>query len=109
MSVIQKNIFGDNVIYSISPDFTRQLNDQLQGELLLVLGELEVNAVVIRIESGGETSQFANIIAEFLQKSNIMVANIISVTQSEIERNEFSIQKHPSDPNFAIIKIGPLM
>jgi len=48
MSIIQKNIFGDNIIYSVSPDFTRQLTDELQKEILSTLSALNVSSVVIR-------------------------------------------------------------
>ncbi len=108
MSIIQKNIFGDNVVYSVSPDFTRQLTTELKNEMISTLKSLNVSSVSIRFEHSSETVQFAGIVSQFLQGNGFEVfAN--GVMMSEILRNEFSIQKHPSDPNFAILKIGTLL
>lgn len=108
MSIIQKNVFGDNVIYYVSPNFTRQLTPDLQNEIISTLTTLNVTAVSIRFEHSGETSEFVNIIAQFLRQNGFAVY-VNGIMMSEIQRNEFSFQKHPSDPAFAIIKIGTLM
>ena len=107
MSIIQKNIFGNNIVYSVSPDFTRQLTQELQDEIISTLRSLNVSSVSIRFEHSSETAQFAGIVSQFLQDSGFGVFTN-GVMMSEIQRNEFSIQKHPSDPNFAILKIGTL-
>jgi hypothetical protein len=109
MSIVQKNVFGDNITYQISPDFTRNLNEDLKEEITSILKELEVTSAVIRIEHGAETNQFAQIVAQFLLSIGINVSQIIPVFMSEIQRSKFSIQKHPSDPTFAIVKIGTLI
>jgi hypothetical protein len=108
MSIIQKNVFGDNIIYSVSPDFTRQLTDELQREILSTLSELNVSAVAIRFELGSETGEYVLKISQFLDKHGFKVYSN-RVMMSEITRNEFSIQKHPSDSQVAIMKIGPLI
>ena len=108
MSIIQKNIFGDNIVYTVSPDFTRQLTPELKNEIISTLKSLNVSSVSIRFEHSSETAQFAGIVSQFLQDNGFGVfAN--GVMMSEIQRNEFSIQKHPSDSNFAILKIGTLL
>lgn len=108
MSIIQKNIFGDNIIYNVSPDFTRELTIELEKEIISTLKYLNVSSVSIRFEYSSETAQFVEIVSRFLQNNGFGVfAN--GVMMSEIQRNEFSIQKHPSDPNFAILKIGTLL
>jgi len=107
MSIIQKNVFGDNIIYNVSPNFSRQLTNELQNEIISTLTTLNVTLISIRYEHGAETAEFVDIISQFLSYNGYKVyAN--AVMMSEIKRNEFSIQKHPSDPLCAIIKIGPL-
>jgi hypothetical protein len=108
MSIIQKNIFGDNIVYSVSPDFTRQLTPELKDEIISTLRSLNVSSVSIRFEHSSETAEFAGIISHFLQDNGLGVFTN-GVMMSEIQRNEFSIQKHPSDPNFAQLKIGTLL
>ena len=108
MKIIQKNIFGDNIIFNISPNFTRVLTSELQIELITTLKELNVSAVSIRYEHGAETREFVNLISQFLSQNGFRVFSN-GVMMSEILRNEFSIQKHPSDTSFAMIKIGPLL
>lgn len=108
MSIIQKNVFGDNIIYNVSPNFTRQLTNELQQEIISTLTSLNVSSVAIRFEHGAETAEFVAMISQFLRDRGFTVyAN--GVMMSEITRNEFSIRKHPTDPLFAIIKIGPLL
>jgi hypothetical protein len=109
MSIVQKNVFGNNITHQIWPDFTRNLNEVLKEEITSILKELEVTSAVIRIEHGSETNQFAQIVAQFLLSIGINVSQIIPVMMSEIQRSEFSIQKHPSYPTFAIVKIGTLI
>jgi len=108
MSIIQKNIFGDNVVYSVSPDFTRRLTPELKNEIISALKSLNVSSVSIRFEHSSETAQFAEIVSQFLQENGFGVF-VNGAMMSGIQRNEFSIQKHPSDPNFAILKIGTLL
>ena len=108
MSIIQKNIFGDNIVYSVSPDFTRQLSPELKDEIISTLKNIIISSISIRFEHTSETVQFAGIISQFLQDNGFGVFTN-GVMMSEIQRNEFSIQKHPSDPNFAILKIGSLL
>jgi hypothetical protein len=50
MSIIQKNIFGDNIVYSVSPDFTRQLTPELKNEIITTLKNINVLSVSIRFE-----------------------------------------------------------
>lgn len=108
MNIIQKNVFGTNNIFIVSPDFIRQLTLELKDEIIFTLKSLSVSSVSIRYEYSSETTQFVGIVSQFLQENEFVVfAN--GVMMSEIQRNEFSIQKHPSDPNFAIIKIGTLL
>lgn len=109
MSIVQKNVFGDNIIYQVSPNYTRNLNKELETEIISILRALGVSSIIIRIENGAETKQFAQTVAKFLIKNGFNNVKIIPVMMSEITRGEFSIQKHPSDPDFAIIKIGPLI
>lgn len=108
MSIIQKNVFGDNIIYTVSPDFTRQLTDELKNEITSTMSSLKVTSVVIRYEVGAETLDYVTLVFQFLKENGFQV-HTNGVMMSEITRNEFSIQKHPSDPSFAIIKIGPLL
>ena len=108
MSIIQKNVFGDNVIYNVSPNFSRQLTKELQEEIISILKTLNVTSVAIRYEHGAETAEFVNKVSEFLLNNGFPVYPN-GVMMSEITRNEFSIQKHPTDPLFAIIKIGHLL
>lgn len=108
MSIIQKNVFGDNIIYSVSPDFTRQLTDELQKEILSTLSALNVSSVAIRYEHGAETGEYVLKISQFLKDNDFKVFQN-GVMMSEIKRNEFSIQKHPSDSQFAMMKIGPII
>ena len=108
MSIIQKNVFGDNIIYTVSPDFTRQLTDELKNEITSTMSSLKVTSVVIRYEVGAETLDYVTLVFQFLKENGFQV-HTNSVMMSEITRNEFSIQKHPSDPSFAIIKIGSLL
>ncbi len=108
MDIIQKNVFGDNVVYYVSPDFTRNLTDELKTQIILALRTLNVSSVAIRCEHVAEAVQFATIVSQFLRESGFQVY-MNTVMMSEIQRNEFSIQKHPSDPDFAIIKIGPIL
>jgi len=107
MSIIQKNIFGDNVIYVVPQSLSRNLTKELKSELLSIIKDIGASSAVIRYEHGGETEEFSNIVANYLCENNIKV-NMISVMMSEIKRNEFSIQQHPSDSDYVIIKIGPL-
>jgi hypothetical protein len=107
MSIIQKNMFGHNVIYVVPQPMTRNLTPEIKTELLSIIKDLGASSAVIRYEQGGETAEFSNIVAHFLGENNIKV-NMVNVMMSEIQRNEFSIQKHPSDPDYVIIKIGPV-
>ena len=107
-SIIQKNVFGDNIIYTVSPDFTRQLTDELKNEITSTMSSLKVTSVVIRYEVGAETLDYVTLVFQFLKENGFQV-HTNGVMMSEITRNEFSIQKHPSDPSFAIIKIGSLL
>ncbi len=108
MSIIQKNVFGDNIINTVSPNFSRQLTNEVQKEIIATLRTLNVTSVAIRFENGAEPSEFVAKVSKFLADNGFKVfAN--GVMMSEITRNEFSIQKHPSDPAFAIIKIGPII
>lgn len=108
MSIIQKNIFGDNIIYQVSPNFTRNLDIDLKSEILNTLKNLNVTSVTIRFESSGESAEFVAKITNFLKSENFAVYST-GVMMSEIQRNQFTIEKHPSDPNFAKISIGTLM
>jgi len=108
MSIIQKNVFGDNIIYSVSPDFTRQLTDELQKEILSTLSALNVSSVVIRFEHGAETAEYVQKISQFLEENGFKVY-LNGVMMSEIKRNEFTIQKHQSDSQFAKMIIGPII
>ena len=108
MSIIQKNVFGDNIIYTVSPDFTRQLTDELKNEITSTMSSLKVTSAIIRYEHGAETLDYVTLVFQFLKENGFQV-HTNSVMMSEITRNEFSIQKHPSDPSFAIIKIGSLL
>lgn len=82
------------------------MTGELQKEIISTLSKLNVTSVAIRYEHGAETVEFVGIVSQFLIDNGFKVyAN--GVKMSEITRNEFSIQKHPSDPLFAIIEIGP--
>ena len=72
------------------------------------MSSLKVTSVVIRYEVGAETLDYVTLVFQFLKENGFQV-HTNGVMMSEITRNEFSIQKHPSDPSFAIIKIGPLL
>jgi hypothetical protein len=107
MSIIQKNVFGDNVVYVVPQALSRSLTLEVKSELLSIIKDMGASCAVIRYEHGGETKEFSNIVANFLCENDVKV-NMVSVMMSEINRNEFSIQRHPSDPDYVIIKIGPL-
>lgn len=107
MSIIQKNVFGDNIIYNIPPIYTRQLTIELQKEIIQLLEINNIASVVIRYEHGGETSEFSMRIANFLGDIGYKV-NLNCCMMSEIKRNEFTFQKHPSVPSYALIQIGPI-
>lgn len=108
MSILQKNVFGDNIIYHVSPDFSRQLTEDLKNEIITALKTFGVSCVTIRYEHTAETAEYVTNVGQFLQQNGFTVHST-QVMMSEIQRNEFSIEKHPSDPNFAKIKIGPLL
>jgi hypothetical protein len=107
MSIIQKNVFGDNIIYNVPPIYSRQLTTELQKEIISVLESNNIKGIMVRFEHGGETGEFANKIAQFLIDNNY-TARTMGVMASEIQRNEFSIQRNPGDPTWAFIKIGPI-
>ena len=107
MSIIQKNVFGDNIIYVVPQPLTRNLSKEIKSEILSIIKNFGASSAVIRYEHGGETSEFSYIVSQFLEENNIKV-NVIPVMMSERKRNEFSIQKHPSDPEYVMIKIGPI-
>jgi hypothetical protein len=109
MSIVQKNIFGDNIVYSVSPNFTRNLNEELQREILNILKEMDVESIKIRYENGGETNEFSNIIAQFLQNNGFRNIFLQPVLMSEIQRSQFTIEKITDDTNFAMICIGPII
>lgn len=58
MSIIQKNIFGDNIVYNMSPNFTRQLPIELQNDLISTLNSWYVSSISIRFEYSSETAQY---------------------------------------------------
>ena len=107
MSIIQKNVFGNNIIYNVPPIYTRQLTIELQKEIIQLLESNNISSVVIRYEHGGETSEFSMIIAQFLRANDYKI-NLNCCMMSEIKRNEFTIQKHPSDPSYALIQLGSI-
>ena len=104
MSINQKNVFGDNVVHVVQ---SRELTPEMQKEVLAFIHNCGAKSAVIRYENGGETQEFSEFVGNFLVRNNI---NAIPrpVTQSEMRRNEFSIQQNPSDPDYVIIKIGPI-
>ncbi len=106
MNINQKNLFGDNII-KVTQLQDRELNDNQKKEFLEALRSMSISGATIRYENGGETQSFANHIAKILNSANIDV-NFSCVTNSEIQRGEFSIDKHLSVPNYVIIKIGPI-
>ena len=107
MDIIQKNIFGNNTVYIIPPNYVRTLDDKLKKEISGVIQNLGVNSATIRYENGGETKEFSETVKKFLIEWGLHNVNLMPVLMSEIERNEFSIQVNPGDQNWAIIKIGP--
>ncbi|MBS1600606.1 MAG: hypothetical protein JST75_20445 [Bacteroidetes bacterium] len=108
MNFIQKNVFGDNLIYTVSPNFSRQLTSELKEEIIFLLNTFNATSVSIRFEHGSETAEFATLVAQFLTNNKFNVYKN-EVMMSEIKRNEFSIKQHPSDSGFAIIKIGSIL
>lgn len=108
MKYTQKNIFGNNIIYTISPNFTREMEDEIKSEIISTLTKLEVTSVSIRFEYSSETIEFVEKIRFFLHENGYIVYTN-SIIQSEINRYELSIQKHPSDQNFAILCVGTLI
>ena len=108
MNIIQKNIFGKNIVYSISPEFLRNLTPEAKGKIINLLNQLDVHSVVIRITNAGENLEYAEIVREFLLANGIQVYQIIPNPFSGYHRKQFTIEKHPSRVGVAIIKIGPL-
>jgi|GEM_PF-1251656 len=106
MSIIQKNIFGDNVIFQVPPNYSRVLDNQLKKEILSLFNTLGMKSATIRFENGAETKEFAGKVRLFLLDSGVTPVNTVSMGQSDIERNEFSIKQHPSDTSWAMINIG---
>jgi len=84
------------------------LSDELKQEIISLLNSLSVSQVAIRYEHSAETKEFVQVIARFLESNGFKVYQN-GVIHSEIQRNEFTIQKHPSDPAFAKITIGPII
>lgn len=105
MSVLQKNINEDSVIYTVSPDFSRQLTNELQAEIIFVLTELNIATVEIQFEYSADTAEFASFLSYFLSTNGYVFCEKVSM-KSEMKKNEFSIQIDPSDSLRAIIRIG---
>jgi hypothetical protein len=106
-NIIQKDFSGDKIIYNVSPDYTRQLTDELQEEIISALKSLDVSSVSVRFEHSVDTTDFVDLVCQFLKNNGYKVyAN--GFTMSNISKNEFSIKRHNSDPTFASIKIGSL-
>lgn len=108
MSTRQKIDLENNIDFNVSPGFSRPLTIELQKELIGIFNKMKVNSIAIRFEYASETAQFANTIAQFLKDNQFNVL-INGVIDSDIEKNEFSIQRNPIDCQFAIIKIGVLI
>ena len=108
--VIQRNVFGNNVINLVSDpsSFYRELTDGSKRKILDFLELNDLTSVVIRFEFTAESSELVQKINQFLLENNYKVY-ITSVMQSEIIRNQFTIERHPSDDTFAFIKIGSVV
>jgi hypothetical protein len=77
----------------------------LKNELIEVLKLMKLSYIVIRFDYASETAEFANAIGQFLKDNDYCVFTN-GVLVSDIEVNEFSVQRNPIDHSFAILRIG---
>jgi hypothetical protein len=110
MDIIQKSVFGDNILHYFVPEtFVRKFDDDLKKELNEALRALNPQRIRIRFEHGGETQEFAELVANFLIGEGFNLEQVLPVMMSEIPRNEFSIKPHEADNALIVIRIGSLM
>ena len=108
ININQKNIFGGNSINIIYPT-DRELTADLKNQILKGLKKFNVNSVVLQFDYDQETKVFIDKIASFFRNERYAVfGENDNRFASGIKRREFSISKHPSDPNFAIVRVGGL-
>lgn len=107
-AIVTNNQVGNNVIYNISANFSRVLTIEMKNQILVTLTKLVVTSVTIRFVESSETKEYVGFLSEFLKSNGY---NVFSngVLFSEIQRNEFTIEKHPSDVTFAKITIGSIV
>jgi hypothetical protein len=106
-NIRQKNVFGDNVVMQnvrISRDLDVVGKEQLQD--FLVANNIE--GVTIRYEAGGETRELADKVRSMISGFGITSVNMTAVMMSEIGRGQFTIEQHPTDKKFAVVRIGSL-
>ena len=85
----------------------RELTNIQKNDILNQLQTLGVRSVAIHFEYDSETKNFVQNLVYFLKNKGYVVYGDNDLRQgSGISKNEFTIIKHPSDPDFAIIRIG---
>jgi hypothetical protein len=107
-AIVTNNQIGNNTVYNVSPSFSRKLTDSQKQEVITTLKAMRVSKVSIRFEHTAETKEFVESLRSFLIRSGFSVV-VNGVMMSEIQRGEFGIRIHPSDPTFAMLTIGSLM
>lgn len=109
MDVKQNNVFGKNELTINVQPINRNINDRQKKEIIDYLNNLKIKSVSLQFEYSQETQEFSKNIAIMLREAGFNVYGEDDIRMaSGIKRGEFSISKHPTDPSFAIVRIGSI-